>query len=172
MAAVPELKVVTPDNTAGEPTKVKRSDSCHVDVENFHKSAQERKKEEGEWLQKLKVSPVFNTILREILEQRPAQPVDSFWRSLTRTEKLEEAAAHGDTTDPRDVLKSVSDKSALHYLHDSKLNAVFDELVTTMLNDRPKEPLAYSLTWLRFNAKHLIDAETEIEHCAEQQAEH
>eukprot|EP01064_Diplonema_japonicum_P033086 TRINITY_DN6441_c2_g1_i1.p1 TRINITY_DN6441_c2_g1~~TRINITY_DN6441_c2_g1_i1.p1 ORF type:complete len:200 (+),score=56.17 TRINITY_DN6441_c2_g1_i1:59-601(+) len=167
-AEVPELMVLTPNNNKIAPPEEEehhrppaRENSAHMDIKT--KSPQEKEKEDRDWLAASGVTPVFEVVLQDILKNKPAKPDEYFWADLTKQETLDKAEMLASTTDPRDLLKHVEGSECNDYIVETKLHFLIDELMSALLQDKPEDALGFTQTWLRFNSRHLLNAENELD---------
>eukprot|EP01060_Flectonema_neradi_P006397 TRINITY_DN14310_c0_g1_i2.p1 TRINITY_DN14310_c0_g1~~TRINITY_DN14310_c0_g1_i2.p1 ORF type:complete len:172 (+),score=28.30 TRINITY_DN14310_c0_g1_i2:47-562(+) len=160
---VPELLVSdTTNGTEGVQPTLKKGASVHLKQKGYLSEA-EKNLEELEWLQKSQTAPVFNKIIEDILKLKPANPIGFFWQELTRSEVTSaEDCSESYYADPRTKLKKIDDPEDDGYLRDKRLHAVFDDLIQQLLDNRPPNALTFALSWIRFNASRIVDAEEAI----------
>jgi len=167
MSDVPQLSLVTPadEEVSVDRGRVRKSDSCHIDLQHMRKSPEARQQEELDFLLKTGVGQYFNFIIDDILREQPEDPLNHFSRSLRRGGSLEESAKASIDVHPMEYLKKLSleCEKKQYYLQLHGIFGVFEELISSVIRDKPADVLAYTLSWLRFNGKHVEDAAKEPE---------
>eukprot|EP01002_Notosolenus_urceolatus_P014651 NODE_6350_length_634_cov_18.647863_g5408_i0.p1 GENE.NODE_6350_length_634_cov_18.647863_g5408_i0~~NODE_6350_length_634_cov_18.647863_g5408_i0.p1 ORF type:complete len:162 (+),score=25.53 NODE_6350_length_634_cov_18.647863_g5408_i0:55-540(+) len=154
---VPGLSLVDESGTSKEANFEHRRDSVHVDFSR--KSPEVRRADAIKYFTDYNIPETMNLILGALLKNKPPQPV-SFCISFLRTQavlnsedqEIQALQQHVPATPEQERL----DKA---YLVTHRIPFLFDELLNSLLTEKPEDPHYFCLKWFRWNRQNYEDGD-------------
>lgn len=104
-----------------------------------------------EYFERKSVIPMLNTLLTEVFISQPDDPIDHMLRFLLRHPTMAELQHHTAQFD----LAKVAD-SSVAYANRFKLPQLFDEMLTSLLEDQPEDAGRFAASWIRWHKNGFI----------------
>eukprot|EP00992_Anisonema_acinus_P009101 TRINITY_DN5290_c0_g1_i1.p1 TRINITY_DN5290_c0_g1~~TRINITY_DN5290_c0_g1_i1.p1 ORF type:complete len:166 (-),score=37.04 TRINITY_DN5290_c0_g1_i1:18-515(-) len=155
---VPEIAIIDVESkTHAPPLKMKRSESCHIDIETYRKGIEAVKAESIAYFNKHSITKVMDALVSRLLRDRPPHPVAECAVALRTADDLAALSDSDASVDPRDLLRTKFDAcSDPDYLNKFNLPTMFEDLLSQLVEEKPDDPYSFCLTWLRWH-RHIFE---------------
>lgn len=142
--AVPtDLPTLTEEETKALQDKPLYTGAGGTDKKDFESSAKE-------YFDEKNVIPMLNTLLTEVFLKQPEDPIDHMTKFILRHPTLTEIKEHQGQD-----LHKLSEESVA-YSNRYKLPHLIDELLTSLLEDKPDDATRFAGSWLRWHKNGFI----------------
>jgi hypothetical protein len=155
--SAPIIAVLDEENREKKQYETRRSNSCHIDLSIFQKSAEEKRDDVLAYCAQYSLTQSMDLLVTTLLREQPSRPsrwCEQFIRTVEQLRPGSMQVNHEyDQIDPRELLqrKWVECDAPLEYVENNKLSSMFNELLTQLILERPADPLTFCLTWLRWH---------------------